>query len=82
VGKGQLPWTTPTVPGEYPFDGILDFGTGNCLQNAQNVRLDIWVYTEGTCPDPWAASPSLQLPSKTVVKPVDYKKVCMAEGRG
>lgn len=81
VGKGQLPWTAPTHPGEYPFDGILDFGTGNCLNNAQNVRLEIWAYAEGTCPDPWGGEPEpFRCPSKTEVKPVDYKKVCMAEG--
>jgi hypothetical protein len=81
VGKGQLPWTTPTVPGEYPFDGILDFGTGNCLAHAQNARLEIWVYAEGTCPDPLGGEPEpFRCPSKKVVKPVDYKKMCLAEG--
>jgi hypothetical protein len=81
VGKGQLPWTTPTVPGEYPFDGILDFGTGNCLTHAQNARLEIWVYTEGTCPDPYGGEPEpFRCPSRKVVKPVDFKRGCLAEG--
>ena len=81
VGKGHLPWTTPTVPGEYPFDGILDFGKGNCVDNAQNVRVEMWVYAEGTCPDPFGGEPEpFRCPSKKVVEPVDYKRVCMAEG--
>ncbi|WP_375768634.1 Hint domain-containing protein [Archangium gephyra] len=81
VGKGQLPWTTPTKPGEYPFNGILDFGTGNCLTHAQNARLEIWVYTEGTCPDPYGGEPEpFRCPSRKVVKPVDYKRGCLAEG--
>lgn len=81
VGKGELPFVPPTVPGEYPFDGIMDFGTGNCVDNAQNVRLEIWTYAEGTCPDPWGGAPEpFRCPSKVEVKPVDYKRVCMAEG--
>ncbi|MCY1082655.1 Hint domain-containing protein [Archangium lansingense] len=81
VGKGELPWTAPTVPKEFPFDGILDFGTGNCLNSAQNVRLEVWAYAEGTCPDPWGGPPEPFLcPAKAEVKPVDYKKICMAEG--
>ncbi|PTL83273.1 hypothetical protein DAT35_14890 [Vitiosangium sp. GDMCC 1.1324] len=81
VGKGELPFRPSTVPGEYPFNGIMDFGTGNCLNNAQNVRLEIWVYAEGTCPDPWGGPPEpFRCPSMTEVKPVDYKRVCMAEG--
>ena len=81
VGKGQLPWSTPTVPGEYPFNGILDFGTGNCLTHAQNARLEIWVYTEGTCPDPYGGEPEpFRCPSRKVVKPVDFKRGCLAEG--
>ncbi|WP_309887662.1 Hint domain-containing protein [Archangium sp.] len=81
VGKGHLPWTTPTVPGEYPFNGILDFGKGNCLDNSQNVRVEMWVYASGTCPDPFGGAPEpFRCPSKTVVKPVDYTRVCMAEG--
>ncbi|WPB77971.1 Hint domain-containing protein [Archangium violaceum] len=82
VGKGELPWTvTPTASGEYPFDGILDFGTGNCLMHAQNVRLEMWVYTEGFCPDPYGGEPEpFRCPSKKEVRPVDYKRGCLAEG--
>ncbi|MFL5353637.1 Hint domain-containing protein [Archangium sp.] len=81
VGKGELPFVTPTMPGEYPFDGIMDFGTGNCVDNAQNVRLEIWTYAEGTCPDPWGGAPEpFRCPAKVEVKPVDYKRVCLAEG--
>jgi hypothetical protein len=81
VGKGHLPWEMPTVPGEYPFNGILDFGKGNCVANAQNVRLEMWVYAEGTCPDPFGGEPEyFRCPAKKEVKPVDYKRVCMAEG--
>jgi hypothetical protein len=85
VGKGELPWKTPTRPREYPFDGILDFGKGNCVANAQNVRLEMWVYAEGTCPDPFAPGDAtkrepFRCPSKTEVKPVDYTRLCMAEG--
>jgi hypothetical protein len=81
VGKGELPFVTPTTPGEYPFNGIMDFGAGNCVDNAQNVRLEIWTYAEGTCPDPWGGPPEpFRCPSKVEVKPVDYKRVCMAEG--
>lgn len=81
VGKGELPFVTPTTPGEYPFDGIIDFGTGNCVENAQNVRLEIWTYAEGFCPDPWGGAPEpFRCPAKVEVKPVDYKRVCMAEG--
>ncbi|AKJ08196.1 intein [Archangium gephyra] len=83
VGKGELPWkvTAPSASGEYPFDGILDFGTGNCLMHAQNVRLEMWVYTEGTCPDPYGGEPEpFRCPSKKVVSPVDYKRGCLAEG--
>nr|QKW93779.1 HintN domain-containing protein [Vitiosangium cumulatum] len=81
VGKGELPFQPPTMPGKYPFNGIMDFGTGNCLDNAQNVRLEIWVYAEGTCPDPWGGPPEpFRCPSTKEVKPVDYKRVCMAEG--
>lgn len=81
VGKGELPFVTPTTPGEYPFNGIMDFGTGNCVENAQNVRLEIWTYAEGTCPDPWGGAPEpFRCPAKVEVKPVDYKRVCLAEG--
>jgi hypothetical protein len=81
LGRGQLPWTTPDMPGEFPFNGILDFGTGNCLDNSQNVRVEMWVYTEGTCPDPFGGEPEpFRCPSKAVVEPVDYKRLCMAEG--
>ncbi|QRN98261.1 hypothetical protein JRI60_04105 [Archangium violaceum] len=81
VGKGELPWKTPTVSGEYPFDGILDFGKGNCLDNAQGVRLEMWVYAEGHCPDPYGGEPEFfRCPSKKEVKPVDYTRLCMAEG--
>ena len=81
VGKGELPWKTPTLPGEYPFNGIMDFGAGNCVDNAQNVRLEMWVYAEGTCPDPFGGEPEpFRIPSKRVVEPVDYTRLCMAEG--
>jgi hypothetical protein len=81
VGRGELPFVTPTTPGEYPFDGIIDFGTGNCVENAQNVRLEIWTYAEGFCPDPWGGpAEPFRCPAKVEVKPVDYKRVCMAEG--
>ncbi|WP_257451289.1 Hint domain-containing protein [Archangium lipolyticum] len=81
VGKGELPWKPSTSPGNYPFDGILDFGKGNCLENAQGVRLEMWVYAEGHCPDPYGGEPEyFRCPSKKEVKPVDYTRVCMAEG--
>ncbi|HEX5749863.1 MAG TPA: Hint domain-containing protein [Archangium sp.] len=83
VGKGELPWkvAAPSASGAYPFDGIVDFGTGNCLMHAQNVRLEMWVYTEGTCPDPYGGEPEpFRCPSKKVVSPVDYKRGCLAEG--
>jgi hypothetical protein len=81
VGKGHLPWKTPSTPGEFPFDGLLDFGTGNCVDNSQNVRVEMWVYASGTCPDPFGGEPEpFRCPSKKVVDPVDYKRVCMAEG--
>ncbi|QRK10310.1 hypothetical protein JQX13_09565 [Archangium violaceum] len=81
VAHGELPFRPSTTPGEYPFDGIMDFGTGNCLNNAQNVRLEIWVYAEGTCPDPFGGEPEpFRCPSKTEVERVDYKRGCLAEG--
>jgi hypothetical protein len=85
VGKGELPWKTPTMPREYPFDGILDFGKGTCVANSQNVRLEMWVYAEGTCPDPYyPGDPTkrepFRCPAKKEVKPVDYTRLCMAEG--
>jgi hypothetical protein len=81
VGKGELPWKPRTAAGEYPFEGLLDFGKGNCLENAQAVRLELWVYAEGYCPDPYGGEPEyFRCPSKTEVKPMDYTRVCMAEG--
>ncbi|WNG51323.1 hypothetical protein F0U60_49730 [Archangium minus] len=81
VAQGELPFKPSTAPGEFPFDGIMDFGTGNCLNNAQNVRLEIWVYAEGTCPDPFGGEPEpFRCPSKAEVQPVDYKRGCLAEG--
>ncbi|HZI10558.1 MAG TPA: Hint domain-containing protein, partial [Myxococcus sp.] len=84
VGRGELPWkqTSPGARAEYPFDGLMDFGTGNCLGHLQNVRLEMWVYAEGTCPDPYGGKEPepFRCPSKKEVLRVDYKRACLAEG--
>ncbi len=85
VGKGELPWTLPIGDQEFPFNGILDFGKGTCVANSQNVRLEMWVYAEGTCKDPYfpddpTKSEPFRCPAKKEVKPIDYTRLCMAEG--
>jgi hypothetical protein len=81
VGKGHLPWTTPTVPGEHPFDGIINFGIENCLHEGQSIRLQMWVYAEGYCKDPFGGDDIRFLcPGKQEISRLDYKRICLAEG--
>ncbi|HSP79405.1 MAG TPA: Hint domain-containing protein, partial [Myxococcaceae bacterium] len=77
--KEELPWTTPTTPGEYPFDGIVDFGIDNCLQQNQDIRLQIWVFAGGTC-NVGGTPVNFYCPAKKEVTQMDYKRVCLAEG--
>ncbi len=77
--KEGLPWTTPTRPGEYPFNGIVDFGVENCLQQNQNIRLQIWVFAGGKC-NVGGNQIDFYCPAKKEVTPMDYKRICLAEG--
>jgi hypothetical protein len=83
VGRGHLPWkpVINSTDKEFEFDGIMDFGKDNCLNHLQNMRLEMWVYAEGTCPDPFGGEPEpFRCPSKKEVLRVDYKRACLAEG--